>query len=412
MRIAFLISTLRRTETFVLSQIQALLALGHEVDVVTRVHAADDDAVGSLGGRCRALPPRAPTRLRRAIAGCGLAIRQAHRHPGAVATTLDTARFGRYALSFDLLQFATPFLDGPHYDVVHCHFGPSGVFGAMLLEAGVLQCPLVVTFYGHDVTRYPRQHGPGVYRRLFERADLVLALDPTMAARLRRLGADPARLDIHPLGVDLDRFRAGPPPPAPPLRLLSVGRHVEKKGFEYAIRAVAALRADGLDVVYRVGGDGPRRRAARHLAVELGVDDRVEFPGRVDHRDVPALLAATHALVAPSVEAADGDQEGTPTVIIEAMACGRPVVATRHAGIPFLLADGEAGLLAPERNVSAIAAAIARLADPGTRTKYGRSGQERARSTFGAAPLARRLVDRYARLLRAGEPGPAFLETP
>jgi colanic acid/amylovoran biosynthesis glycosyltransferase len=400
MKIAFILPGFpRRSETFILSQLEGLVARGHDVVICARrpgPDAIDRDAESAYAACRRTQPDLPESRLPRTARGLGLALRHGRRHPRMVARAVNPWRFGRHALSFAALQAAVPVLDGPSFDIVHCHFGPAGVLGAILHEMGAVQGPLVVSFYGHDVTRYPRQRGPDVYRRLFERAALVLALDPVMRDRLQQLGARPQQLALQPLGVDCRRFSPAPTSPAlPPLRLLSVGRLVEKKGLADGIRAVALLREAGHALRYRIAGGGPLEAELRGLVRDRRLEDVVEFLGHVPHESINRLMVESHALVMPSVRAADGDEEGTPTVILEAMACGLPVVATRHAGIPDLVTDGVTGYLADEHDPEALAAGIARLADPGVALRMGQAGREMALQRFETGRVTERLLVHY-----------------
>jgi len=409
MKIAILLPEFpRRHQPYVLGQLDGLLQRGHEIVIFAPPSPLDNFdhvALEQFDSCWRRQPRLATTRLPRTLNGLALAARHLWRHPGIVGRTLNPLRFGRYALSFAALHAAVPMLDRPRFDAVHCHFGPAGVMGAMLQELGVLRGPLVTTFYGHDVTRYPRQRGADVYCRLFDRAELVLALDPVMRDRLEALGARPERLAVHPLAVDCRRFApTGTVPARPPLRLLSVGRLVEKKGLAEGLRAVARLRERGLPVAYRIAGDGPLDAGLRALADELGIADAVDFVGPVEHADVPALMAEAHSVMVPSVRASDGDEEGTPTVILEAMASGLPVVATRHAGIPFQVEDGVTGWLVEERDVEAMADRIERLLDDADlASRLGAAGRAAALERFDTERLVDLLVTRYEGL--AGESG-------
>jgi colanic acid/amylovoran/stewartan biosynthesis glycosyltransferase WcaL/AmsK/CpsK len=108
-------------------------------------------------------------------------------------------------------------------------------------------------------------------------------------------------------------------------------------------------------------GDGPLRASLEALAGQLGITACVTFHGQLAREQVEAVRRRAQIVLVPSVTAADGDEEGIPVVIMEAMAAGVPVIATRHAGIPELVVDGESGLLVPERDGPALAAALGRL---------------------------------------------------
>jgi len=156
-----------------------------------------------------------------------------------------------------------------------------------------------------------------------------------------------------------------------------------------------------VDVEYRILGDGPRRDRLAALAAELGLEDRVTLHGRHGQESVRAGLEESHILVAASVTAADGDEEGIPNVLKEAMASGMPVVGTRHAGIPELIEDGVSGLLVPERNEAALADALQRLArESGRWAAMGRAGRAKIEMEYDIDRLNDRLAGLLENLIR------------
>jgi colanic acid/amylovoran biosynthesis glycosyltransferase len=162
------------------------------------------------------------------------------------------------------------------------------------------------------------------------------------------------------------------------------------------LRAVRILLDRGVDVEYRILGDGPRRERLTALVAELGVKDRVTLHGRHGQETVRDGLEGSDVLVAASVTAADGDEEGIPNVLKEAMAVGLPVVGTRHAGIPELIEDGVSGFLVPERDEAALADALQRLAwAPTEWAAMGRAGRAKIEQDYDI----NRLNDRLAGLL-------------
>jgi colanic acid/amylovoran biosynthesis glycosyltransferase len=145
-----------------------------------------------------------------------------------------------------------------------------------------------------------------------------------------------------------------------------------------------------------VFGDGALRESLMALTAELGLHEQVLFYGRQGQEAVRDGLAHADVLVAASVTAADGDEEGIPNVLKEAMASGMPVVGTRHAGIPELVEDGISGWLVPERDVAALAAALARLAaEPERWASMGRAGRAKVEREYDI----HRLNDRFAGML-------------
>jgi glycogen(starch) synthase len=185
--------------------------------------------------------------------------------------------------------------------------------------------------------------------------------------------ADRAHVILNALpdpGVDV-------PPPAAPV-LVAAGRLVGDKGFDVAIRALAALRAAQPDAVLRIAGDGPARPELEALAADLGVADAVELLGWVSPERLPEVLAAARVVVMPSRW-----EEAFGLVALQAAQVGRPVVATRVGGLPEVVADGETGTLVPVDDVDAMAGAVLDLlADPAAASRRGAVGRERARTLF------------------------------
>ena len=303
------------------------------------------------------------------------------RDPRVAFGSVRPARGWRGA-SGQLLEIATAIGRGGRYDAIHCEFGPMGRIMLKVIDAGIVTGPMSVAFYGYDITRETRKHGEGVYRELFERASLLLPNSDYLAARLRDAGAPPERIRMHRLGIRLEDFpfvdRRGRE--ATPT-LLAVGRLVEKKGFEHLIRA---MRIAGERSVFRarIVGDGPLRGPLEELARANGLAGRIEFLGWRTGREVSRLMAEADLFVAPSVTAADGDMEGMPLVITEAMATGLPTIGSRHSGIPEVVLDGLNGLVVEERDEPGIAEALACFSDEDRRLEAAARARRMAETRF------------------------------
>ena len=406
-KIAHLVQTFPAlSETFILTQITGQLERGHEVDVYAQlrgdVDAAHEDVERyQLLDRTGYTPELPPTYPQQWLSAAKLLACDGWRQPVISGRSLNVLRFRRRALTTSLLHEAAPYLHRgcPAYDVVHAHFGPMGMRALPLKHLGVLNAPLVVTFYGHDVTRYPKRHGGDCYAELFDQADRILALSRHMADRLLALGSPAEKTLVHHLGIDVERFAfqerhllAGESP-----RLISVARLVEKKGLEYAIRAVAQVKDRHPQVRYRIVGDGPLRPTLEALIRELGVETQVELAGAMTQRGVVEQMQQAHVFVLPSVAAADGDEEGTPTSIAEASASGLPVLSTVHSGIPEMVREGASGFLVPERDVAALAGRLDELlSHPERWPAMSRAGRAWAEQEFDTQKLNDRLLEIYA----------------
>jgi len=391
------------SETFILNQVTGLIDRGHDVRIFARrpaegpVHA--DVTRYGLAARTTHWPELGAGAPVRALRGALLLARHAGALP-SLARTLDVPRFGRAARSLNLLAWATPFAPRRAFDAIICHFGWSGRAAAMLQDAGVLRGPIATFFHGADVS-LREETSPSTYARLFERGALFLPISEHWRAKLVGMGCPVERTCVHRMGIDCRRFvpRERSLESGAPVRLISVSRLVEKKGVECGIRAVAALAARGRHVHYEIVGDGPLRPSLERLIGDLAVADRVTLRGWLAQDEVLRAYQRAHLTVAPSVTGANGDQEGIPVALMEAMALGMPVVSTYHSGIPELVEDGVSGRLVPERDVDALAAAIEALIDAPERwAAIGRAGRQRVEEAFDVDRLNDELVERLEAL--------------
>jgi len=295
--------------------------------------------------------------------------------------------------------------DRPH--LVHAHFWMSGL--AARDAATPLGVPLVQTFHALGVVKQ-RQQGakdtsPGP--RISLESSLVRTVDHVIATcsdevfELVRLGGDRRRISVVPCGVDLERFRPDGEVGARRRRrrVLVVGRLVERKGIGNVIEALADVPDTELVVA---GGSDRRHLAGDADAVRLGavarrhgVADRVDFRGRVDRDALPALIRSADVVVcAPWYEPFG-------IVPLEAMACGRPVLATAVGGLVDTVVDGVTGRHVPPRRPDLLADALRGLLDdPQTRAAMGRAGRRRVEERYGWGRVAAATAACYERVLR------------
>jgi colanic acid/amylovoran biosynthesis glycosyltransferase len=369
LRIAFLLERFPVvSQTFVATELRSLLDAGHDVDVVSQHHPW-------------------PEPVHREIAESGLPERTHYVGGPLMPDSPDPVP-------------SLPLAPGRH-DVLHAHFGPSA--RRFLFARAQARAPLVVTFHGYDYSAQPQAHGAGMYEALFAAADVVTFNCEHARASLERLGC-PVRklLGLRmPVATDALRFRARRLRPGEPVRVLTVGRLVEKKGHPVALRAIAEVAGD-TPVRYDVVGDGPLAGRLAALVRELGLEGVVRLHGARDSETVRALLDRAHLFVLASAEAADGDREGTPVALMEAQACGIPVVSTVHAGIPEVVVDGDTGVLVPENDHLALARAIRGLIrQPASWAALGERGRAHVERTFGVAPCLEELLGVYTRATAA-----------
>lgn len=291
-------------------------------------------------------------------------------------------------------------------DVLHAHWVvPSGVPAAVV--SVLTGTPLVVSLHGSDVYLAERSRTAGwAARGAFRRASAVTACSRDLARRAEALGADPDDVHVIPYGVDMDRFRPTGPEDERGVRqelgldsdaavILAVGRLVAKKGFVHLVDAVGMLADENRDVHLLLAGGGGGKAALRRRAREREVLDRVHFLGDVPRPRMPALYREATVLAVPSVDAR-GNVDGLPNVLLEGLASGLPVVASRIAGIPDVVRHGENGLLAEPGDPEDLAEALRHALDDGAlRDRIGRAARRDVEERLNWSAV----TDRYAQVL-------------
>jgi glycosyltransferase involved in cell wall biosynthesis len=288
--------------------------------------------------------------------------------------------------------------------VMHGHWVvPGGVIAA----AAAGRRPLVVSLHGSDVFVAERHAAARrAARYAFGRAGWVTACSDDLRTRACALGAAPDRIETLPYGVDVERFAPAPDARAEVRRALNVGdapvvfsagRLVRKKGFEFLIDAVRAIRRDLPEVRLVVAGDGDLAGELRARAADLG--GHVVFAGNVPQDMVGRLSAAADVVAVPSVHDDQGNVDGLPNFALEAMATATPVVATRAGGLSSLIEHGRTGLLVPERDAAALGEALRAVLQwpAAVRRDMGERGRARIRADFGWSRVGERLEAAYDR---------------
>lgn len=394
------------TETFILNQITGLIDRGHEVDIYAdspnkayKIHT-DVEKYNLLN---RTYYARTPVNyFLRVLKSPGLLLANYHKEPSVLLRALNVSKYGKNAVSLFLLYAAIPLLPKQPYDIIHCHFGPLGIKGTLLRDIGVLQGKLVTTFHGSDMTTYLQRYGDHIYDWLFNTGDLFLPISNFWKNRLVELGCEQKNTVVHRMGIDCSKFSFLPRKLHADgrVRLVTVCRLVEKKGVEYAIRAIAKLALVNQNIEYNVVGNGPLEEYLQQLVQELNVGNIVKLLGWKQHQDVVLILKEADILLAPSVTSKDGNQEGIPVAVMEAMAMGLPVISTQHSGIPELVENGVSGFLVPERDVEALAEKLGYMIEhPEVWQKMGQAGRAYVEEHFDINKLNDQLVEIYQQLL-------------
>src|SRR5216117_1661476 len=258
-------------------------------------------------------------------------------------------------------------------DLMHIYFGHTGVHLLPFIEQWDKPC--VVSFHGADVAhKKDIKDYPAKLRRLFNAVPLVFARSQSLAERLIHLGCPPEKLRINRTGIPLNEFPFvnRQPPPDHKWRMVQACRLIPKKGVATSLRAFAIFKKDNPEAEFFIAGKGPLQPELEMLAAGLGIYKDVHFVGFLSQPKLVELYASSHLFLHPSEMSPNQDQEGVPNSVLEAMATGLPVAATRHGGIPEAVDHGHTGWLVPEEDHAALANAMQQIAySPGLLREMG-----------------------------------------
>ncbi|MCP3981365.1 MAG: glycosyltransferase family 4 protein [bacterium] len=289
-------------------------------------------------------------------------------------------RFNRIPALLDLIERLGP-------DHVHCHFGSAGMLSGWLAHR-MLDVSFSVTLHGSDVFVDPE---PALAQALADASFAVCASGALRDTLRDKHGVPESRLHVLPCGVDMTTFApAEQPPTFPPWRLLSVARLHPVKGIGDLVEACVVLRSRGVDFRCDIYGDGDQRDFLDRAIRAHDLEDRVRLHGAAAHDLLPQVYPKHTAFVLPS------HTEGMGVVLMEAMACGLPVVATNVGGIPELVEDGVHGRLVEPRSPIALADAIAEVhSSPDDRAALAVRNRARIAESFDLHRGARQLLDLF-----------------
>jgi len=358
-RLGYLVTSFPRlSETFIINELIELERQGFDLRIYSMFAATDrirHRLVDGIHAPIRYLPRLLSRSIRRVVADhVWLIVRSPRAYVSAllrVVTSGERDLIVRFPQAGCLVRVLER--DG----VTHLHAGfvhkPGSLAYVVCLLTGR---PFSLAAHARDLYHSP----PGLLRTKLAAARVVFTCTRYNAAHLQRLAAHAGPIHVRHAyhGTSLERFPFGPCGRSQPPVVLAVARLVEKKGLEDLIQACALLRDRGLRFRCHIVGDGVLRRSFTQLIHRLDLDRVVTLEGAVDQDDVVAWYRRATVLALPCRIARDGDRDGIPNVLIEAAACGLPIISTPVSGIPELIADGQSGLLVPPRHAPGLARAI------------------------------------------------------
>jgi len=290
-----------------------------------------------------------------------------------------------------------------HFDAIHSHWLIPQTLVALLAGAG-RKTPLLCTSHGGDLFGLRAMPLPAIKTWVLKRCSAVTVVSRAMRDEVQRLL--PGQMaEVVPMGTDLTGcFTPGSNSVRRGDTLLFVGRLVEKKGVNHLLDALAQLQRQGRALQLWIVGQGPELEALQAQAERLGIAAWVTFWGAVEHTRLADFYRLATLAVTPSVVAEGGDQEGFGLVIVEAMGCGCPVVASALPAIGDIVIDGETGLLVPPADPTALVHAIGQLLDqPEQARRLAATARQRVVERFDWQQVAERYADLLLRMIEHNE---------
>jgi colanic acid/amylovoran biosynthesis glycosyltransferase len=397
MKVAMLVNGFPEiSETFLLNLFLALIKNGVAVEVYA--------AVTSTSARRHALFSTFPTesihclniprsRLKRAIKVPIMFFKNFLRNPACCLRALSVKQYGSQAKNFKTLFFLDA-LSGKQFDIIHCQFGENGLIGAFLKDCSICH-HFVVTFHGHDIIVAPKLYGHSLYTHMLQTTDFVTVGSNYIFNLLMNHYGYPQKTAVIPMGVFVAPFTKtewGN-------YFLSVGRLVEYKGFEYAIKAFAGIKQQYPRIKYLIAGEGPHRQYLTDIIHEHDLDATVFLLGEKTDAELENLYRKAYTFIMPSTTGSDGSEEGQGLVVQEAESWELPVIGTDNGGIPEGIANEKSGFIVPQKNAQVICEKVIFLIEhPEVAKQQGKEGRCLVQKKYSIDVIAQQFIEVYRKL--------------
>lgn len=320
-------------------------------------------------------------------------------HPVSVYRLLKLLFNDNHSFSYRRLFLGLQIVNR-NIDILQCHYGPVANQVIFLKEIG-LKTKISTVFHGYDLSVYLNEHGSNVYLDLFAKGDLFLPISNFWKQKLIDLGCPKEKTVVNHMGVDSSFFEPGRSRKSNSvINILTVARLTEKKGHHYALEAIQKVLDVIPDIQYHIAGDGPLLGELREKTHQLGIEKHVVFHGKINSSEVLHLYHKSDIFLLPSITSSKGDMEGIPVSLMEAMACGLPVITSIHSGISELVIDQQTGFTVPEKDVASIATHIIRLIkEPELKQIFRKNAREHVKKNFENRILFQQLLELFKNLI-------------
>jgi len=396
------------SETFILNQITGLIDLGHTVKIFAQLRGEGNKIHQSIftynlleQTYCFNIPQN---KLKRIYKALNIIFNNIFKSPVAIFRALNFFKYKKLAISLRLLFYINPFLN-EDFDIIHCHFGPSGMIAIYIREILKLETKIITTFHGYDL-RLAMGKSPSMYKKLLDEGDLFQCVSNYTRDSLIKLGASSSKLINLPLGIDVKKF---------PLKwgvknnikddnniiILTVARLVEEKGLFYGIKAIEKIYnkyKNIFKIKYYIIGDGYLYRPLEDYISAINMRDTIYLLGGKNDDEIVKYLNMSDIFLLPSINESFG------MVLLEAQAVGLPIVATNVGGIKYAIIENKSGFLVPEKDVDVLVKKIEYLIEhPDVWCELGNNGRKHINKNYNILKLNKELEKIYINLMDKDE---------
>ncbi|PID92293.1 MAG: hypothetical protein CSA96_03965 [Bacteroidetes bacterium] len=388
------------THTFITREINEVRAAGNTVGLLAlRRIRPEDETRNPLCdvSQCRYVYPVGFARV--LLSFLGMLVRRPVRVLSAVRTAFSDSEdslMTKFKSGYQLMVTTTlvPWVEAEGFEHLHAHFASPPTTFAMFLHI-LTGIPYTFTGHGADLFRDRSCLKPKI-----SRATGIVCISEYNKAYYHKLVPNLARTCIVHCGIDLKKFSLREPQSTKnSLFIFGVGRLVPKKGFHVLLEALGKFKEKGFSWSAAIAGDGPLRQELKEQADRLGISENVSFLGNISQEEIRDLLGRADVFVLPSVPVDDGDIDGIPVSLMEAMAVGCPSISTKVSGIPELILDGETGILTEPGDAAGIVEGLCRLAvDPKLVAQLRERGRRKIEQEFNIADVGNKLASFFSSL--------------
>lgn len=377
------------SETFIINQIAYFIKKGIDVEVVSVFPGDFNIKHKSLSqyrilDKVRFLLDKEPDTKGQKLITRVIAATGALRNKKAFES-LNFKKYGYYAKTLILSQILSSNSRKIKSDINIAHFGTTAALLNQLKRLGFVDGKIAAVFHGNDISQkriLNLFHSD--YEQLFNDANYIFPVSELWASKIALTPAIKNKTHVIRMGVNVSKFIYKERITiSHPIKILSIARLTEKKGISVAINACLLLKQQNVDFDYTIIGDGPLRKELESQVANLGLGEKIAFLGAQTQETVSEYLNNSDVFLLPSVTALDGDMEGIPVALMEAMAIGIPVISTFHSGIPELIEDRVSGFLVNENDAASIAGVISEIIDnPGVLPDICRNAKHKIDNEF------------------------------